>query len=153
MANTEDRGPEAVRVYRRTLGEVAERQAVAEAEDVLTTAWIAELEQARRDALAGGDAVLSEQYAARERVHEAQRAADPRELARAQAQLSQVETAHISELHKVRVLVEAVDAELEHACLVGVERAQALSEDLSRLGAAWTDAYGGADARGAEYEG
>ena len=148
MADMEDRESEAVRAYRRTLAEVAQRQVVAEAEDVLTTAWIAELEQARCDALADGDAVLSEQYAARERLHKAQRAADPRELARAQAELSQVETAHTSELHKVRVLVEAVDAELEHACLVGVERAQALSEDLSRLGAAWADAYGGADAHG-----
>ena len=142
MANMEDRGTEAVRVYRRTLGEVVERQVVADAEDILTTAWIAELEQARCDALADGDAVLSEQYAARERVHQAQQAADPRELARAQARLSQVQTAHTSELHKVRVLVEAVDAELQQACLVGVQRAQALSEELSRLGAAWADAYG-----------
>jgi hypothetical protein len=142
MSHMDDCETEAVRLYRRMLGEVAERQVVAAAEDVLAATWIAELEQARRDALAEGDAVLSEQYAARERVHEAQRAADPRELARAQAQLSEVETLRTSELHKVRLLVEAVDAELEYACLVSVERAQALSEDLSRLGAAWADAYG-----------
>jgi hypothetical protein len=133
---------EAVRVYRRTLDEVVATQAVAAAEDVLTDAWVAELEQTRRDAVADGDRALSAQSAARERVHKAEQAADPAELALAQAQLLQCESAQTTELEKVRVLVEAVDAELEHACVVGVERAQRLREDLSRLGAAWTDAYG-----------
>lgn len=141
MADTDPRSA-AVRVYRRTLGEVAKSQVVAVAEDILSDAWIAELEQARRDAEAGGDAVLSAEYAARDRVRLAQQGSDLKELARAQARLARAETRRAAELHKMRMLMETVDDELEHVCLAGIERAEQLREHLSRLGVAWAEAYG-----------
>jgi hypothetical protein len=142
MADTAPR-PEAVLAYRRTLGEVAESQVVAVAEDILSDAWIAELEQARRDAKAGSDAVLRAEDVARDRLRRAQQGSDLKALARAQARLARAETRRAAELHRMRMLIETVDDELELVCLAGIERAEQLRLDLSRLGDAWVAAYGG----------
>jgi hypothetical protein len=104
MADT-DRTTEAVRVYRRILGEVAEDQVVAAAEDVVTDVWIAELEQAKREIMASAEVNRADQ-------------------------------------RQVCLVLEAVDAEIERVCLVGVQRARHGRDELSRLGAAWDRAYG-----------
>jgi hypothetical protein len=100
-----DHRAEAVRAYQRLLGEVAEDQVVAAAEDVITDVWIAELEQGRREIMA-----CAEEDEA--------------------------------DLHKVCLVLDALDAEIERVCLVGVERSRRGREELSRLRAAWADAYG-----------
>jgi len=97
---------EAVLVYRRTLGEVADNRVVAAAEGVIADAWIHELERARRSALASTE---SEQNA------------DP---------------------HRMCLVIEAVDAELERICIEAIDRTRRGRDDLSRLRTAWTDAYG-----------
>jgi hypothetical protein len=104
MAGT-SRETEAVRLYRRILGEVAEDQVVTAAEDIITDVWIVELEQARREIMATAEV-------------------DNADLAR------------------VCLVLEAVEAEIERVCLVGVERSRRGRDELSRLGVAWDEAYG-----------
>lgn len=99
---TPDQEAEAVRVYRRTLGEVAASQAVAAAEDVLCDAWIEELERFRTAVLDAGA------FAGPDGTD----------------------------------VLAALDEELEHVCLVGIERTRRGREDLARLRAAWLAAYG-----------
>ena len=142
MAN-EDQRAEAVRVYRRTLDEVAENQVVAAAEDILTDAWIGELEQVRGETLACTDTLHEADESARELVRRAQRSGDLAELADAQARLSEVTAMREADIEVARLLVEAVDAELEHVCHVAVERSRRGRDDMSRLHAAWSEAYGG----------
>lgn len=141
MANKDHRA-EAERAYQRTLGEVSENQVVAEAEDILTEAWIGELEQVRSETLACTDTLHEADESARELVRRAQESGDRVELAEAQAKLAEVAAMREADIEVAGLLVEAVDAELEHVCHVAVERTQRGREDLSRLRAAWSDAYG-----------
>lgn len=143
MANKDHDDAEAVRVYQRTLDEVAENQVVASAEDILTDAWIGELEQVRGETMAGADMLRDEDESARELVRRAQEGADATELARAQARLSEVAAMREADIEAARLLVDAVDAELEHVCRAAVERTRRGRDDLSRLRAAWADAFGG----------
>lgn len=142
MANNDHRA-EAERAYRRTLSEVADNQVVAAAEDILTDAWIGELEQVRSETLACTDTLHEADESAREQVRRAQQSGDPVELAEAQSRLEEVAAMREADVEVARLLVEAVDAELEHVCHVAVERTQQGREDQSRLRAAWSDAYGG----------
>jgi hypothetical protein len=138
-----DHDAEAVLAYRRTLEEVASNQVVAAAEDILTDVWIAELERVRRETLAGADTLGdAHEAAARDLVRRAQDSGDPAAAARARALLSEVEATREADLHAARLLVEAVDAELEHAGRAALKRAQRVRDDLFRLHAAWRDAYG-----------
>jgi hypothetical protein len=47
-----------------------------------------------------------------------------------------------ADLHQVCLVLEAVDAEIERVCLVGVERSRRGRDELFRLRAAWDKAYG-----------
>jgi hypothetical protein len=128
---------EAVRVYRRVLGEVAENRAVASAEDVIADVWIDELERARRGVLESADGIGDTDRAAREResLRRARELGDPAALARAREQRG--------DLRRMRLVLEAVDTELGWACRAVLERTRRGREDISRLSAAWIDAYGG----------
>lgn len=136
---------EAVRVYRHTLGEVAEGQVVAAAEDILCDTWIDELERFRSCLVeAASSARCTDRgRTLRDVVREAQRQGDPDEIARAHQQLAAFEDCrHMSVDETCQVLV-ALDDELERVCTAGIERARHGREDLARLRTAWQAAYGG----------
>ncbi|HET9172371.1 MAG TPA: hypothetical protein VFN97_23290 [Actinospica sp.] len=137
-----EREPTAVREYQRTLTEVAEHQAVDEAEDVLTRAWIAELDQMRHEGLRLAMAVRIADRLAREEVRRAQRDGSPAELVRAHARLVAT-TAEIREgLGQATALLSSVDAALASVCQAGLERSRRGEADLGRLRSAWSAAYG-----------
>jgi hypothetical protein len=133
---------EAVRAYRRTLGEVAETRVVATAEDILTDAWIDELERFRTVILGVADSARRADRAAREEVHEAQTHGTPEEIARAHRHLASVAAERSIDFEEARRLLDALDEELEVTCLAGIERARRGKEDHARLRAAWRAAYG-----------
>lgn len=112
---------EAVRVYRRTLDEVAAQQVIAAAEDVIADGWIDELERMRGAAIESAAAMLQQNRA---------------ELDHAEAERVRVD------LDRVRALVDAVDAEVECACRAALDRTRRGRADLARLRTAWTAAYG-----------
>jgi hypothetical protein len=142
MAGTERR-TDAVRFYRRTLGEVAAHQVVAAAEDIVGDKWIDELEQTRRRVLGRADPVNRADHTARESLRQAQERGDPSAVVRAQARLSEVIDDQILDLDRIRAAVEAVDAQLERGHAAAAERTRQTRRELGRLRAAWTDAYGG----------
>lgn len=146
MAGTE-RDPRAVWVYERTLGEVAERRVVDEAETVLARAWVGELERARTAARGQIAATRVAELAAFEKLRAAQNAGRPAELARAHARLAALQDEQASALDSTRALIERLDAEIERAGLADVERSRRAQLDLARLRDAWTGAYGSAPPR------
>jgi hypothetical protein len=133
---------EAVRVYRRVLEEVAAHEVVAEAEDVVTDAWIEEIERARHGVIECTEPVRRADRAPRERLLRARERGDRDAVARAQARLSEVVDEQNANLDRIRLVLEGLDEALERTCRAATERARQGREDLSRLRAARADAYG-----------
>jgi len=132
----------AVARYRRTLHEVAEHRVVDEAEEVLARVWVGRLDELRRTALGLVAAARLARRAARAEVREAERGGRPGQMAVAHARLKSIEAMQDDELNDARVLIAAVDAELELVCRAGVDRARRRRADHSRLRAARRAAYG-----------
>lgn len=137
-----ERDPGAVHEYRRTLNEVAERQAVDAAEDVVSRAWVAELDGMRREGLRLAMAARVAERVARERLRSAQVVGGPEELARAHATFTRTQAETETGLGHAHALLASVDAELEAVVQAGFERARRAERDLQRLRTAWTAAYG-----------
>jgi hypothetical protein len=133
---------EAARVYRRVLHEVGASQAVAAAEDIITDAWIAELDSVRRDVVHSADRVRGADRVAREVMGRAQRERDPAGIAHAQLRFAESSLTSKCELDLLHVLLDSVDAAIEQACFAGTQRARLGREDLARLRVAWSEAYG-----------
>ena len=137
---------DAVRVYRRTLGEVAGHQVVAAAEDVVGDAWIEELERFRDAVLDAAGSVRTADRTARDELRdelrEARRRAGAGEITRAHQGLAAAREHRRIGLDEVCQVLEALDEELEHVCTAGIERARRGREELARLHAAWFAAYG-----------
>lgn len=140
MAETA-RDPQAVREYERTRDEVAEHTAVDEAENVIASAWITELEDTRRTALGLVAAMRVSARAAGEDLRAAQRDGGPGEVARAHARLASLQAEQEVAFERARSLLAFVDTELNAAGLAGIERARRAHHDLERLRAAWANAY------------
>ncbi|HWG26170.1 hypothetical protein [Actinospica sp.] len=121
---------------------MAERQVVDAAEEVLTRAWIAELDEMRREGLRLAIAVRIADRMAREKLQRAQTGGRPDELTRAHARLVETSAETSECLGHVNALLASVDAELEAVCRAGLERTRRSQEDLRRLRVAWTAAYG-----------
>lgn len=130
---TPEHEAEAERVYRRTLGEVADSQVVAEAEDILCDTWIEELERFRSAVLeaAAVGGRLQDERAVPEK-------AAPMALHGYGLPIYGLPIG----LDEACEVLAALDEELEHVCLVGLERTRRGREDLVRLRAAWLAAYG-----------
>ncbi|HEX4786836.1 MAG TPA: hypothetical protein VH372_00130 [Actinospica sp.] len=64
------------------------------------------------------------------------------ELEQARRDIMASAEADQADLHQVCLVLEAVDAEIERVCLVGVERSRRGRDELFRLRAAWDKAYG-----------
>ena len=137
-----ERDPVAVRVYERTLTEVAERQVIAEAEDALTRAWVGELETMRREGLRLAMTVRVATSLARLHLREAEAGGRASELARAHARLVATEADAAQGIGHARTLLDSVDAELEAVCQAALERTRRGERDVQRLRDAWTAAYG-----------
>ncbi|MBR7828023.1 hypothetical protein KDK95_17030 [Actinospica sp. MGRD01-02] len=136
------REAEAVIEYERTLTEVADRQAVDEAEDAVARAWIAELDDMRREGLRLAMAVRVAERVAREKLRKAQQLGHPHELAKAHAKLAATQAETKVSLGHANALLCSVDAELEAVCQAGMARTRRNEQDLRRLRSAWTAAYG-----------
>ncbi|HEX4790605.1 MAG TPA: hypothetical protein VH372_19240 [Actinospica sp.] len=141
MAETEQ-NPHAVRFYERTRDEVAERRVADEAEAVVAAVWIAELEEMRIGMLGLIAAASVAEHLAMDRLRQAQSAGRPGDLARAHARLVALQADRAISLEDTRAVVARVDAELELAARAGAERSRRVQQDLQRLRAAWTGAYG-----------
>jgi hypothetical protein len=136
------REAEAVIEYERTLTEVADRQAVDEAEDAVARAWIAELDDMRREGLRLAMAGRVAERVAHEKLRKAQQLGHPHELAKAHAKLAATEAETKVRGH-ANALLSSVDAELEAVWQAGMARTRRNERDLQRLRSAWTAAYGG----------
>lgn len=137
-----ERDTVAVREYERTLAEVAEHQAVDEAQDAISRAWIAELDEMRREGLRLAMVVRIAERVARQKVRRAQVVGRPDEIARAHARLAETEAETASGLRLASALLASVDVEVEVVCRAGLERSRRTERDLCRLRTAWTAAYG-----------
>ncbi len=135
----------AIREYERTLSEVAERQVIDEAEDAIARAWIAELDQVRRDGLRLVMAVRVAEHLARERLHEAELGGRPADVARAHARFAAAEAEKAGSVQHAHALLTSVDDEIEAVCQAGLERDRRGQRDLQRLRSAWAAAYGQCD--------
>ncbi|HEX4790497.1 MAG TPA: hypothetical protein VH372_18675 [Actinospica sp.] len=107
MSETE-RDATAVREYERTLAEVAEHQVIDAAEDVITRAWIAELDQMRRERLRLAMAARPATSCTRLRAA-AIRASSPARLVDTPAETRE-------SLDHARALLTSVDTALEAVC-------------------------------------
>lgn len=136
-------GGAGVERYRRAVREVADHRVVDEAEEVLTRAWLAHLDEMRRAALSLVAAARMTSNAARAEVRRAMDAGGPAELAIAKARLHSIEAAQQGEVHHARAFIASVDAELALVCRAGAERARRDRADDARLRAAWREAFGG----------
>lgn len=140
-----ERDPEAARRYARTVSEVAERQVVDEAENVLANAWIAELDEMRRTALRLAAAARLAESSARAELQAAQALGRPVHLARAHERLAVIEAEQQVSIDRARALLAGVDCALETIRQAGIERSQRGQEDLRRLRTAWTAVFGAGD--------
>jgi vacuolar-type H+-ATPase subunit I/STV1 len=132
----------AVREYERAVAEVAEHRVVDEAEDVLSRAWVVELEEMRKDALRLAAAARLAERDAQTRLMEARKQGQAQELALAHARYVETETGKRESLGQARSLLASVDVELESLCRAGIERSRRERQDLDRLRAARVAAYG-----------
>jgi hypothetical protein len=149
MAETEQ-NLQAVRFYERTRDEIAERRVADEAEAVVAAVWVAELEEMRIGALGLIAAASVAEHLAMDKLRKAQTAGLPGDLARAHARLVALQADRAISLEDTRAVVARVDAELERAAGIRLERCRRVQQDLERLNAAWAGAYGvGQSRRGA----
>lgn len=120
MASDRDHGRalEAERVYLRTLDEVAAQQVVALAEDVLSEAWMQELERARSLLLGSFDTVWD------------------------QARIRRTPGDASDDLERLRGEIDAVEGEIERVCRNAITRSRLIREAFVRLRCAWVEAYG-----------
>jgi hypothetical protein len=135
-------GEAAVAAYRRTLLEVAGRQVVDEAEDVLARVWIGHLDEMRRAALSVIASAHVADSAARTELRQAQERGRPDEMARAHARMQSTRGSQECNLRDARAFIASVEAELELVCQAGVERVRRDRADHSLLDSARRAAYG-----------
>jgi hypothetical protein len=140
--NGSESAEEAAREYRRFFDQVAENQVVAAAEDILTDGWISELELLRTSLKRAADRARGSERVARGRAEDAEQLGDPAEIVRGRRQLAQALTARRLEYREIGRLLREVDAALETACEVGIERAQHGRDDLARLRSIRHKAFG-----------
>ena len=136
------RDPQAVRRYKRIREEVAEHRAVDEAEAVITSLWITELEEMRRSELGMIAATSVAEHLALRRLQQALAAGGSGELARCRARLDAVRAEQATTLEHSRALIARMEAELGRIELVDGERGRRAEADLRRLRTAWAEAYG-----------
>lgn len=128
---------EAERDYRRVWDEVAQHEAVAAAEDILTTSWIDELERLRIGLIRVADQhVLSQVQDVR-----AGRAHTEISPERAKRLTEVIISREIEPAELAPLLREVADV-LDAARLAGAHRIRHRAEDLERLRASWEKAYG-----------
>ncbi len=137
------RDPQAVQFYEHVRQEVAEHRVVDAAEALVTGWWLAELAQMRRTALGLLASAGVAEHDARKRLRKAQDGGGGPEFVRARVGIEALQAEHAESLEKPRLLVARVDAELDRMMQVGDERRRRAADDLERLHAAWTGAYGG----------
>ena len=142
MAEAGSRDPQAVRLYKRIRDEVAERRVVDEAEAVITTLWITELEEMRRSELGMIAATSVAEHLALRRLQQVLAAGGSGELARCRARLDAVRAEQATTLERSRALIARMEAELGRIELVDAERGRRAEVDLRRLRTAWAEAYG-----------
>lgn len=134
--------PSALRDYQRVLIDVAEDQVVDAAEEVIARAWIAELDERRREGLRLAMTARVRDRMARDQLRRAQVGGQLAELARAHTRLAETVALTEEGLGYADALLADVEAQLKAAALSGVERTRRGLEGLQRLHTAWTAAYG-----------
>ncbi|WP_157436723.1 hypothetical protein [Actinospica robiniae] len=112
------RALEAERVYLRTLDEVAAQQVAAVAEDIVSEAWMHELERARTLLLGSFEEVWD------------------------RARIRRTPSDASDDLERLRTEIDAVEGEIERVCLGAISRSRTVREALGRLRSAWVEAYG-----------
>jgi hypothetical protein len=141
------RDPQAVQFYRRVRDEVAEHRVVDAAEAVITSLWVAELEEMRRSELGMIAATSVAAQLALRRLRQALAAGGTGELARCRARVEAVHAEQVVTLARSRAMITRMDTELGRVESVEAERGRRAEGDLSRLRLAWSDAYGAPCAR------
>lgn len=137
-----ERDTMAVRAYERTLAEVTECQVLDAAADVVTQAWVAELDRMRQEGLRLAMAVRVAARIAREQMRQAEAGGRPADLARARARLAETSAEANESLGHANALLASVDAELAAVCAAGAERARRSERNLDRLRSARAAAFG-----------
>lgn len=128
--------------YLRTLKTVNARRAIFEAEDIVTRAWLAELDTARRDALDLVRALRVADAVSRQELRAALRGNDPAHLAEAQQEAEQAQRELEDGIAAAQALLTRVDEQIERACRAAADRCNRHRDDLERLRLAWRCAYG-----------
>lgn len=128
--------------YMRTLNVVNAHCAIFEAEDVVTRAWLAELDIARREALDLVKALRVAEAVSTSDLQAALRRADPVELAEAQHEMEQSRRELDDGMVAAQALLSRVDEQIERACHAAAARCSRYRDDMDRLRLAWQSAFG-----------
>lgn len=131
--------------YLRTLRAVHAHQAIFEAEDIVTRAWLAELGAARLDALELVRALRMADAVSKRELRAALRGDDPVVLAEAQQGVDETRRELDDGVSAAQALLARVDEQIERVCRAAVEREARRCDDLARLRTAWRLAYGSAE--------
>jgi len=131
--------------YLRTLRTVHAHQAIFEAEDIVTHAWLAELDAARRDALELVRALRMAEAVSKRELRAALRGNDPVALAEAQQDVEQTKRELEDGVSAAQALFSRVDEQIERACRAAADREARQRDDMARLRIAWRVAYGPAE--------
>jgi hypothetical protein len=140
-----DRDAEAVEEYWQTLRSAQSDEIVAEAEDVLASAWAVELEEVRRATLRAAACARTAYAAARTLVRVKRTEGSQRDLAQAHHELEKAEAEQQRSLDAANALLAAVDEEFELICLAAEEREAVSQTNRILVRSAWKAAYGAAD--------
>lgn len=131
--------------YLRTLRTVHAHQAIFEAEDIVTRAWLAELDAARCNALDLVRALRMADAVSKRELRAALRGADPAQLAEAQQGAEETGRELEDGVSAAQALLARVDEQIARACREAADRETRQRDDRARLRAAWGLAYGAAE--------
>jgi hypothetical protein len=131
--------------YQRALRAVHAHQAVFAAEDIVTRAWLAELDAARRDALELVRALRMADAVSKRELRAALRGNDPAALAEAQQGAEETRRELDEGVAAAQALLARVDEQIERSCRAAAARENRQRDDLARLRIAWRVAYGSAE--------
>lgn len=128
--------------YVRTLSVVNAHCAIFEAEDIVTRAWLAELDVARREALDLVKALRVAEAVSTNDLQAALRRNDPVELAEAQQEMEESRRELDDGMVAAQALLSRVDEQIERACQAAADRGSRYRDDMDRLRLAWHSAFG-----------
>lgn len=131
--------------YLRTLRTVHAHQAIFEAEDIVTRAWLIELDAARCDALELVRALRMADAVSKRELRAALRGNDPVVLAEAQQEVEQTRRELDDGVSAAQALLTRVDQQIERACRAAADREARQRDDMARLRIAWRLAHGSAE--------